>query len=916
MFSIFSIPTNYSLAQLSGLEIFLSLTPSNIERTEGPHKIGFVSLVNKNGISVSSGKSVEIELTSSNPQIASVPQKVTISGDSRYAQFDVITGGDMGQAVITAKLGDSSSSKKLTVGFVNENMDSNLSLEMAIPTSNMHINSKMPFSVFLKDSQGNLQRATKDIKIDLQYDENLVMPDSKSITIKEGQYYAWATLSTSEVTGNGYLHATQSELDLDTVKNIVVSSTRPASIKVEVFPKLVNADVERQIDIFVSLYDSTGNPTIAPDDIQLTLFTNNDDSMADDIDEINQKQKPVIKKGQFGYHLSHKFSLVSTLANFIEIGANAKGYGLAKDTFSTVKTTYTPDSERFDVTKPKITNSVDQNNPENVGVGYDFEILMYGPKSMPPGTESIVGFQTGVLEDDADDEDTIPCTIDEQYDSGEKDKDGNPIYKTRQIPSTCPNPNFYEVETDPDSCLSDKSNTAIDQQDTSVESECNLPILDVDNLSDGDFYPIQSRLNYEKIGAINDNTSITTSNNQIIQPLDSGRLENAQSSGFTKIKSGQISGKSTISVAIRGIGSQSFPIDIINSLEQKTTKVFSPFEDTLVVNPDGLIDVFIVPLDISDRPKKQIEDSDYLLTPVNSVLSVKKDDFFSFAQIKSDPAMLDTSTEFILSQVGSKLTQLPEFKQQFTTNSTSTISITMSNPKLTSLQENNLGVIQLVDAVGTPIVVSKDMPIKIESSNKNIAEISYQAVIPAGKSYGFFGINTMEMQGTAILTASGKGLKTSTLNLVTSPSESKLAVSIDTMPDSLSLNEPTDIKLSVFDSNQNLVDRANVEIYSTDKIKIEPKNLITNSKGEATFQITASSNGQVSLSITATKDGYLDGSKQLVIDSGTSQGIGLSDFKYESWMLFLIIAIVVIVGIFVFLFFRKTKEVQDWEEDI
>ena len=554
---------------------------------------------------------------------------------------------------------------------------------------------------------------------------------------------------------------------------------------------------------------------------------------------------------------------------------------------------------------------------------------MYSPKSIPPGTESIVGFQTGVLEDDTDDDDTIECMIEKKEKIGEiiteerinansTKRTSEPVYKTIQVKSECPNPNFYEVETNPNSCISDKSNTAIDQQGkgTIVKSECNLPIIDIDNLPDGEFYPIQSSQNYEKIGGINDKISVTTSNPEFIQNLDVARQENGQSSGFTKIKSSLSSGKSSISVAIRGIGAQSFPVDVINSLEQKTTKVFSPFGDTLLINPDGLIDVFVVPLDISDRPKKQIENSDYLLTPVNSVLGVKKGDFFSFAQIKSDPTMVDSSVEFVLSQVGTKLTQFSEFKQQFTTNSTTTISITISNPKLTSSQVNNLGVIQLVDAVGAPIIVSKDMPIKIESSNKNVAEISYPAVIPAGKSYGFFGIDTMEMQGTAILTASGRGLKTSTLNLVTSPSESKLAVSIDNIPDSLSLNEPTDIKLSIFDSNQNLVERANVEIYSTDKVKIEPRNLITNSKGEATFQITMSSDGKVSLSITATKDGYLDGSKQLVIDSGTSQGIGLSDFKYESWMLYLIIVIVAIVGIFVFLFFRKTKDVQDWEEDI
>ena len=894
----------------------LSLAPSNIERTVGDHKVGYVSLINKNGISVSSGRDVEVELTSSNPEIASVPSTVKISGNSAFAQFEVNTTGQRGQTMITAKLGDVMSSQKLSVGFINENMDPDVALGMAIPTSTMHINSKMPFTVFLKNPDGKFQRATKDIKIDLQYDENIAVPDDKSITIREGQYYAWGTLTSGEVTGNGFLHATQKELDLDSVKNIKVTSTRPTSIMVEVFPKLVNVDAERQIDVFVSLLDSEGNPAVAPNDIDLTLFTNYKGTISDDLDKINLKEKPVIHKGQFGYHLSHKFNLVSVLANFIEIGANAKGFGLDKDTFSTVKATYTPDSERFTKTQPKVTNSVDQTIPKNVGVGYDFEVLLYGPKVVPPGVDSLIGFQTGVIEDDADDPKTVTCTI----------KVTNSNGTTTESVSTCPNPDFYEVETDKEKCQGEKSNTQIAKGETQTTNtntqtndQCNLPIQDVDNLHGGELYPIQNKLSYEKIGGIGDGISITSSNPEVLNVDGAGKLENTQSSGFANLKSGSNSGESVISVAIRGIGSQTYPIKVINSLEQKTTKLFSPFDDTLVVNPDGLMDVFIVPLDSSDRPKKQIEDSSYLITPTNSVLDVKKDQFFSFAQIKSDSSLVGKNSPFVISQVGSRITQFTETKQNFSTNSTALTSILLPNPKMTINQNNNLGVVQLIDSAGNPVLATRDIAVRVDSSDQKVATVSYPAVIPSGKSYGFFGIDTMQVQGKSTLTATAKGIQSSALVINTSPSESSLGISFESLPDSIALNKPEEISFSVFDSNQKSIVGANVEIYSSDDVKIEPKDISTNSNGQGSFKVTQLSGNKLTLSVTASKEGYLDGTKQLVVDvigKNGKGGISLADFKYAAWMLYVFIAIAAIIGIFIFLFFRKTKEVEDWEEDI
>ena len=240
----------------------------------------------------------------------------------------------------------------------------------------------------------------------------------------------------------------------------------------------------------------------------------------------------------------------------------------------------------------------------------------------------------------------------------------------------------------------------------------------------------------------------------------------------------------------------------------------------------------------------------------------------------------------------------------------------VSNP---SNQNNNLGVIQLVDSNGNPVQATRDITVRVDSSEPTVAVISYPALIPAGKSYGFFGIDTLQLQGKSTLTATAKGIQSSKVEISTSPSESKLGISLESLPESVKLNTPEQISFLVFDSNQKSIEGANVEIYSSDKVKIEPKNILTHSDGQGNFELTPLSGNKITLSVTASKEGYLDGTKQIVIDVEGKTGLGgisIGDFKYEPWMLYVLIAIVAIVGIFVFLFFRKTKEVEDWEDDI
>ncbi|MBI4010245.1 MAG: hypothetical protein HY361_03595, partial [Candidatus Aenigmarchaeota archaeon] len=251
-----------NLDALSDYSIKLAISPSHVEEGSSEHSIGYLYVLSKNGIPITSSRDVSITLSSDDPLIASVPEKIILKANEEYASFDVTTGTLTGNTVITAILDSKTTFQEIQVGNTETHLPDDLILELNIPTNEMHVNSKMPFSVYLKTSDGFVIRAPFDIDVNLEYEKSLAIPNSDMLTIKKGEYYAWGTLETNEKVGNTFLRAIQTETNLDTAKSVKISSTLPTSLAIDVFPKLITAEVEKKLDIFVSVVDSDGNPTI------------------------------------------------------------------------------------------------------------------------------------------------------------------------------------------------------------------------------------------------------------------------------------------------------------------------------------------------------------------------------------------------------------------------------------------------------------------------------------------------------------------------------------------------------------------------------------------------------------------------------------------------------------------------------
>lgn len=328
----------FAVAQVEpSMNLIIKLAPSVIESGENTHQLGHVGFANKYGSLIKVAKDTIINLESEDQGIATVPDKVTIPANSQFATFDVKTTSNSGTTKIFASFGDERVFDTLIVGRTQDEIKNDLKLVVNLPTGEMNVNSEMPFSLYLQNSNGDITQAPFDITISLDYEKNLIGIDASDLTIKKGNSYIWGTIKSKDKVGNAFIRASSDKIGFDEAKEIKISSSLPSSLAVNIFPDKVPATLKRDIDIVVSLVDSDGLPTLAQDDVKLQFFSD-DQSVGNQIDRtIKESQlSGIIKKGEFSYHFRQRVDLQDENKT-ITIGATTKGLGVAEDTFYTVK---------------------------------------------------------------------------------------------------------------------------------------------------------------------------------------------------------------------------------------------------------------------------------------------------------------------------------------------------------------------------------------------------------------------------------------------------------------------------------------------------------------------------------------------------------------------------------------------------
>ncbi|GDY15916.1 hypothetical protein LBMAG54_07720 [Nitrosopumilaceae archaeon] len=849
---LLSVPLQVASAQnlesLSDYSIKLAISPSHIEEGPSKHSIGYLYVLSKSGIPITSSSDVLISLISDDPLIASVPENIILKANEEYTSFDVTTGVLTGNTVITATLNSKTTFQEIHVGNAETHLPDDLILELNLPTDEMHVNSKMPFSVYLRNSDGYVIRAPFDINVNLEYEKSLAIPNSDVLTIKKGEYYAWGTLETHGKVGNTFLRALQSESNLDTAKSVKISSTLPTSLKIDVFPKLITAEVEKKLDIFVSVVDSDGNPTITPQDIELNFFSNDQYSVGDKLDDTMKEVKTVIKKGQFGYYLRQDLNLSNLLANNIVIGVSAEGYGIATDTFSTV-------GKSINIDNDKITEK---------------DIQLFIPARMPSNATSIVTYQISTIENDDDD----------------VDEEGNPI----------------TAET------------------TDITDE-NKIILSIDDLGDGEFYPIQTNENYYADGYVK-KLDVISGDNKLITVKNIGKIEVGNSFGTAIISSGQKSGSVLISASVQGVGSDSVLTEVVNTLEQKEARIFSPTgQDSILFDRDGNFDVFLIAIDSQDRPKVLKHDSKYLVTPTNGIIEIKKDSTFAFSKLHSDSFSITEEENMIdlkVVPIGEGTDLSLETEKTFVTQPSSKMLVILPLGEINANHKNNLGIVQIVDLQGNPIIPSFDVKSKIVSSEESIVQIIHDAVIPSGISYATFPIETTGAVGNSVISASAKGVIGTEDEISTSSSLTQLKIFASGLDELIPVDQPVEIKLFIDDENTESIAGALIKIETDGNSLVDPGMVRTGPDGSAVIRLTATNGPSISLNLIATADGYSEGKDTLTINvDAPDKTLSAVDLQLPEWIVYVIIAAILLIGVLVILFLKKSKAPleEEWEEE-
>lgn len=806
----------------ANLSLRLKISPSNVEAGDQSHKIGYVGFANKHGGMVKISKDVTIHLESNNEAVASVPSQVTIPAGSEFTVFDIRTANTMGSAKIFASHRDEKTYDTIFVG-TSSDFANDIRLVINLPTNEMNVNSEMPFSLYLQNSDGDITQAPFDISVSLDYEDDLIGIDANDNIIKKGNSYVWGTIKSNDKVGNAFIRATSDKLGFDEAKEIRISSSLPSSLSVEIFPEKIPATLKRDIDVIVSLIDSDGQPTLTQEDIKLQFFSD-DDSIGNQIDRNFKESQiaPVIKKGQFSYHFSQRLDFIKENKT-ITIGATTKGLGVASDTFTTVRP--------YTTSNPLAENKTMQ---------------LFTLSKIPTKSQTIAVFQIGTL---------LP-----------KQADNN------------------------------------DQSQQTPEQ------------TEKEFYPLIINENYDSDGS-DKKINLISSNDLLLKIKEMGNIDATSSYGTAIIESGQETGQVVLSSTIKGIGSTSTPTEVINTLKQEKTMVFSPTgNNAILFDKNGYFDLFIISLDMKDRPTIVENEIRYLMTPINEILTIEKNKTFSHVVFQGSLIQSEDQETITIKTVpiGESADTDLEAQNTFAKEPTAKLQFDMPFETLNTNDGKYVGVVQILDFQDNPITLSNDLRVKISPSSLGVIEVPDYIIIPSGRFFAEFPIETKGKADTLTLDASSKGIVGTITEIKTESIITKLKISIGSVNEPVQVDQPTDLKIYVDDEQENSVSGATIRVIS-DNSSVSPNTITTKEDGSAVIQFNAHNAPKISLQILASADGYSEEQKTFEFD--VQQSVEVKQTELPEWLIYAGIGVVATVVVGMIIFLRKPKlQLEDEEE--
>jgi hypothetical protein len=799
----------------TSLVLKLKIIPSSLEAAPLTHKIGYVWFENKQGNPISFPKDIKISLESTNANIVSVLPEVTIPATSELGIFELQTHGNKGIVSVLASHSDYDAIDTIIVGEQNTNDENNLKLIINLPTTEMNVNSEMPFSLYLANLDGQLMQAPFDIDISIDYEQSLIDIKANNLLIEKGNSYIWGTIKTKDKIGNSFLRASVDKLGIDEAKEIKISSSLPSSLTINIFPEKIPATLTRDIDVIVSLVDSDGLPTLAQEDVKLEFFSD-DESINNQIDKRTKEQSlsNTIKKGEFSYRFSQKIDLFKENKT-ITIGTATKGLGVATDTFETVK-------------------PITTNNP----IAENKTMRVYILDKIPTKSKTVAIYQIGTLVE----------------------------HKERE--------------------------------ETTNERE---------------FFPLIVNENYDSVGSAQ-KINIISSNNLLVKILDLGEISASSSYGAAVIETGQETGQALLSATIKGIGSSSAIMEVINTLKQEGTLIFSPTgKDAILFDKNGRFDLFVISLDSKGRPTMVENEIRYLITPINEIVNIQKGHTFTHVNFQGSSIQTEEETTSIKTvPIGESADADLEASNVYTKDPTAKLRVITPNTVMNA-ENDYFGIVQVVDFHDNPIILGDDLRVKLGSSRADTLELPDSVIIHAGYSYAEFPISTFDKVGNVEIAASGRGIVSAETNVEVKSLTTKLRISIGSVNEPIPVDQTTELRIYVDDELQNAVSGATVRVISSDS-SITPDVVTTQQDGSTVIKFNPKQTPKTSLQILAYAEGYSE--EQKTFDFEVKAVNEEKTTEIPQWIIYAGIGVVATIAAGMIFVLRKPKKPIEDEEDI
>jgi len=836
---------------LDNLLVKVSLSPSHVDEHNSAHSIGYVNLINKNGMAVKATQDIAVGLESDDPSIASVPSAITIKEGHNFAIFDLQTGDKNGETIISSFFNDKIDFQKFKVGGSDNSMPDNIRLKMSLPTNNMHVNSEMPFSVYLQTDEGNIIRAPYDIDIDLEYEKSLLLPNVDNLKIQEGEYYAWGVINTNDEVGNGFLRASFERFGIDIAENIEITSSLPVGLKIESFPKQISADAERTIDVFVSLVDSDGLPAVTPEDVSIELFSD-DDNVGNKLDDRMKLGDVVIKTGEFGYYFREKMNLAGFEDGEILVGASAEDLGIALSHFEPVESL-----------------NIDHELAEKRALN------LFTVPQMPSDTTAMLVYQTSAIGagecvildvDEATGE--IEELEEEEIECPPGTRDNDQRHSIEKIDKD----ELYPVQTNENF----KADGLIDKINIVSSDDSLIKVVEAGNIESSHSYGTAVISSGERIGIV---TLAVT-----LKGFGAGTIETEVVDVFKHVNTEIFSptGKDNIVVDKNGY----FDLFLIaldgkqrpKILDEDAKYILNPVNEVIEIQKNHSFSSANFHSDSFDLGKDDRIEANAVPIGIEADLSLEK------------------STTF-----GSQVSSIIEIELPF------------ENLDADSVLPYN-GVLQLKDLLGNPSSASKDIRVQLDLDGTKIVNIPEYVTISQGVSYATFPISSNGEKGDATIGASIKGVIGSETKISTTSNDPKLKIFAEGIEAPISIGEPVELTVFVDDENANFVSGASVKFVTDSGVTISPENIRTDDTGAATVDVTVSEGELVSIEILASAAGYSDGEQSFdyQVQGGTSGGLALG---LPDWVLYVGLAAVVGIIAVLVVFLRKPKAEMDEDEE-